>query len=104
MANPTKFTWTGPTTYVDGTPYGAADHGRYQLELNGGTALIEVPVAWNTNNTYELPIANLAGLKQGNNTARMRTVAANGQVSDWTNPVTFQYFSIPKAPTNLAAV
>jgi hypothetical protein len=103
VANPQNISWTGPTTYVDGLPYGEADHGGYELELNGSNA-VAVPTAWNTSNQYTLPILGLPGLKQGDNTVRMRTVAANGQVSDWTGPVTFPYLSVPKAPVNLAAV
>jgi len=92
--------WTGPTTYVDGTPYGQADHGGYELEINGSLS-VAVPVAWQQDNTYELPIAGLAGIKQGDNSVRMRTVAANGQVSEYTPSVTFRFVSVPSAPTAL---
>jgi hypothetical protein len=92
--------WTGPTKYVDGTPYGQADHGGYELEINGSLS-VAVPVAWQQDNTYELPVAGVAGIVQGDNTARMRTVAANGQVSDWTGSVTFRHASIPDAPSAL---
>jgi hypothetical protein len=103
MANPVLIEWTGPTTYTDGLPYGQADHGGYELELNGFPA-IAVPTSWNSDNKYTLPVIGLPNLKQGQNAIRMRTVAANGQVSDYTGVVTFPYLSIPKAPTNLAAV
>jgi hypothetical protein len=103
MANPQTIDWIGPDTYEDGTPYGQADHGGYELELNG-LAAIAVPVAWNVSNAYSLPIAGLPNLRQGNNAIRMRTVAANGQVSDYTGVVTFPYLSIPKAPTALTVV
>lgn len=101
MANPANITWTGPTTYTDGLPYGQADHGGYELEVNG-TPGVAVPVAWNTNNTYTYPVAGLPNLKQGTNSLRMRTVAANGQVSAYTGAVTFPYLSVPKVPTALA--
>jgi hypothetical protein len=97
MAKPVELYWTGPTQYVDGTPYGQADHGGYDVQLNG-VGVISVPVAWNVDLQYTLPVEGLPGLKQGDNTASVRTVAANGQVSDWTPPVTFQYASVPKAP------
>jgi len=103
MANPKNIEWTGPTTYTDGRPYGQADHGGYELEING-LAAIAVPTAWNSANTYQLPVAGLPNIKQGNNAVRMRTVAANGQVSDYTGVVTFQYLSVPNAPVDLAAV
>lgn len=102
MANPQNITWTGPTTYVDGRPYGQSDHGGYELEINGFPA-IAVPTAWSASNAYTLPIAGLPNIKQGDNAIRMRTVAANGQASDYTNVVTFRYLSIPLAPTALAA-
>ena len=103
MANPVNIRWTGPTTYTDGRPYGQVDHGGYELELNGLPA-IAVPTAWNVANSYSIPAAGLPNLTQGNNAVRMRTVAANGQVSDWTNPVTFLYLSIPNPPTLVEAV
>jgi hypothetical protein len=84
-------------------PYGAADHGGYELELNGSSA-IAVPTAWNESNQYSLPIAGLPNLKQGTNALRMRTVAANGQVSEWTGTVTFLYVSTPKAPESVRTV
>lgn len=99
----TVLEWTGPTTYEDGTPYGQADHGGYELELNGELA-IAVPVAWNVDSKYSLDLAGVAGVRQGDNTARMRTVAANGQVSEWTGSVTFRYLSTPLAPQNLRVV
>lgn len=95
--------WTGPTTYTDGLPYGEADHGGYEIEING-LAGVAVPVAWNVANQYTFPLADLPNLKQGNNAVRMRTVAANGQVSDWTGTVTFPFLSTPQAPTGLMVV
>ena len=102
MANPINMEWTGPTEYVDGKPYGQADHGGYDVEVNGAVAF-SVPVAWNAANVYTFPIVNLPGLKQGSNTVRLRTVAANGAVSEFTPPVNFTYASVPRAPTSLAA-
>lgn len=103
MANPQNLTWVGPTQYTDGLPYGQVDHGGYEVEVNG-SGLFAVPVGWNVANTYEFPVRDLPGLKQGTNSVRMRTVAANGQVSDWTGVVTFPYVSVPLPPQSLAAV
>ena len=103
MANPSTITWTGPTKYTDGLPYGQADHGGYEIEING-LAGVAVPVAWNSQNVYQFPTADLPNIKQGTNALRMRTVAANGQVSDWTGVVTFPYLSTPEAPTNISVV
>lgn len=99
MANPTTLSWKGPTTYTDGKPYGQADHGGYDIELNG-QVLLSIPFAWNTANTYSFPVADLP-VKQGTNAVRLRTVASNGQVSVWTAPVSFPYASIPSEPTAL---
>ena len=92
--------WTGPTTYTNGLPYGQADHGGYEIEVNGQSA-VAIPVAWNVNNQYSFPTEDLPHLRQGANALRMRTVAANGQVSEWTSPVNFPFLSTPEAPTNV---
>lgn len=94
--------WTGTTQYTDGKPYTQADHGGYEVEVNGVTG-IAVPVAWETNNLYTFPIKDLPNIRQGANTVRMRTVAANGTMSEYTPLVTFTYLSVPQVPTNLAA-
>ena len=99
----TTLRWTGPTAYTDGRPYGQADHGGYDIEING-TLSVSIPFGWNAENVYSVQLADLSGVNQGDNTARVRTVAANGQVSEWTPSVTFQFLSIPQAPTALAAV
>ena len=103
MANPQKLLWTAPTQYTDGTPFGQADHGGYEVEVNG-TSQFAIPVAWHQDGVYEYPITELPGRVQGTNSARMRTVAANGEVSDWTGVITFPYLSRPLPPTSLAAV
>jgi hypothetical protein len=94
--------WTAPQTYTDGRPYGEADHGGYEVEVNASEGLFAVPVSWNVGGLYSYPIADLPGLKQGANAIRMRTVAANGEVSVWTDSVSFEYRSVPRPPTNLA--
>lgn len=98
----TNLTWTGTSQYTDGTPYTQADHGGYEIELNGVVG-IAVPVAWSTDNQYTFPLKDLPGVRQGANTVRMRTVAANGTASEYTPLVPFTYLSVPQVPTNLAA-
>lgn len=95
-----KLQWTGPSTYVDGLPYGEADHGGYEIEVNGEAA-VAIPLGWDADNHYEFPIADLPHIKQGDNAARMRTVAANGEVSDWTPVVMFSFRSKPRASADL---
>jgi hypothetical protein len=100
MANPKALSWVGATSYVDGTPFGQADLAGYEVEVNALDAF-SIPVAWNVENIYSFPVIDLPNLKQGSNVVRMRTAATNGQVSDWTGPVTFQFVSTPEAPTNV---
>lgn len=92
--------WTGPTQYTDGRPFGQADHGGYEIEVNGLPA-VAIPTAWNVSNEYSFPTQDLPNLRQGDNTVRMRTVAASGQVSDWSNSATFPFLSTPEAPSNV---
>lgn len=95
-------TWVGTTQFTNGAPYTQADHGGYEIELNGVVG-IAVPVAWEVDNTYTFPIKDLPGVVQGQNTVRMRTVAANGTPSEYTPLVSFTYLPVPQAPTSLAA-
>lgn len=101
MANPKNLSWTAPTQYTDGKPFGQADHGGYEVEVNGQSQFA-IPLAWDVDGAYSWPVVDLPGLAQGANSVRMRTVAANGQVSDWTPAVTFEYLSVPFPPTGLA--
>lgn len=103
MANPQNLLWLGTTEYVDGTPFGQQDLAGYEVEVNGEAAFA-IPVAWSVDNTYSFPVIDLPNRRQGSNVVRMRTAATNGQVSDWTDPVTFQYASTPKAPTDVRVV
>lgn len=102
MSNPEKLLWTAPATYTDGKPFGQADHGGYEVEVNG-TPAFAIPLGWDADGQYEFPVVDLPFLAQGANKVRMRTVAANGEVSDWTGYVSFVYKSRPLPPTNLAA-
>lgn len=96
-----NISWTGPTKFTDGKPYGKNEHGGYEIEVNGQPA-VAIPLGWETDNTYAFPLKDLPNVKQGDNTARMRTVAANGQVSEWTGAVNFPYASTPFPPAALA--
>lgn len=101
MANPRLLKWKAPDRYTDGQPFGQADHGGYEVEVNGQSQFA-IPLAWDADGFYEWPIVDLPGLAQGANKVRMRTVAASGTVSEWTQPVSFTYLSVPLPPTNLA--
>lgn len=93
--------WTGTTTYTDGSTFGSADFAGYELSIDGKPAVV-LPVAWQTSNQYSFDMAAL-GLSYGSHSATLRTVAVNGQRSDPAGPVTFLVVDNrkPAAPTNL---
>lgn len=104
--NPKKVFWTPPTTYVDGSPFGAADFAGYEwgYRVTGsGTEYnltVAVPVSFDIT---ELDLSSL-GLPQNQALDLvMRTVAANGEFSDWTNPLPVKFDTRkPTPPTALA--
>jgi hypothetical protein len=96
-----KATWTAPTTYVDGTPFGRPDLAGFELQLDDQPA-VSVPFAWNDAGVYSFELGQLE-LEVGEvYRARMLTVAANGRKSDWTAPVEFTYARSPRAPFGLS--
>lgn len=106
MANPTVLRWVGPTTYTDGSPFGEQDLAGYEVEVNDSGA-VALPVQFNPDNQYELELASLAlvqaedGAKRSF-TVRLRVVATNGSVSDWSNSQTFELdLRVPNPPTGL---
>lgn len=96
-----KLTWTGATTYVDGSPFGAADYAGYELSIDNQPA-VALPVSFQTSNQYEFEL-DLLNLSYGSHSATLRTVAVNGQRSDPSGAVTFLVADTrrPAAPTNL---
>lgn len=100
MANPQNLLWTGTTQYEDGSPYTEANHGGYEVEVNGQAAF-SVPIGWHVDNLYSFPIRDIPGKRQGTNIIRMQTVSSNGTPSGWTAPVSFEYELSPQMPTNI---
>lgn len=95
-------TWTGTTQNTDGSPFDQAQWAGYELELDGGTNAVAIPVTWATDNKYSFDISALQPA-EGNHTFRIRTVAKNGSVSAWSNSASGVYKKVPNAPTALAA-
>lgn len=104
MANPTKLSWTGPTKNTDGSDFTADQYAGFELEINGEGA-VTVPAAWSTDSRYEMPLSDLQAVQAtGDYSLRMRTVAKNGNVSEWSAPAAFSMdFRVPAAPTGLQA-
>ena len=96
-----KLTWTGATSYTDGSPFGAADFAGYELSVDNQPS-VALPVSFQTSNEYEFDL-DLLSLSYGSHSATLRTVAVNGQRSDPSGAVTFLVADErrPSAPTNL---
>lgn len=105
MSNPSILSWKGPTTYVDGTAYREADHGGFEIQVDKdgvpGIGAVAVPVGWSTSGDYSFPLATIVD-GSGSYVVRLRTVAKNGNVSNWSTPVTFEVNDrVPNPPTSL---
>jgi hypothetical protein len=104
--NPQKVFWTAPTKYVDGTDFGTADFAGYEWGYKqtgaGGEYNLTVAVSVSFDIT-ELDLSSLALPQLQDLDLVMRTVAKNGQVSDWTNPLPIRFDERkPNPPTALA--
>jgi hypothetical protein len=106
MSNPTKFSWTDPTTNVDGTPITAGEITGYtlgirQTTLSGsaaGTYPIQVPVAGATA-ASELISQISPALTPGGYAAAIQTVGPVN--SAWSAEATFTIAPpVPNSPTN----
>ena len=104
--NPKELQWTPPTKYVDGTDFGAADFAGYEwgYKETGSSSdyslTVAVPVSFDIT-TLDLTVLELPQNKPID--VVMRTVAKNGQVSDWTNPLPIRFDERkPNPPTALA--
>ena len=105
--NPTEITWTDTSQYVDGTPFGPADLRGYELGVKENLETDYVPL-------LVLPVAYGVGVspipdavKDRKNVLQylgLRTVATNGESSEWTGPVPVQFVSVPLAPTAFSAI
>lgn len=96
MVAPTRLLWTAPDVNTDGSPFTREQYGGFEIEVDDQPA-VAVPNAWDDDRMYEMDLA-LLQLPQGQHKARMRTVAANGLVSDWSNSVEFDTRVAPMPP------
>lgn len=107
MANPTVLRWSGPTTYTNGQAFTQADYAGFEVQVNGEGA-VALPVQWAPSNEYQLELADLAAVEAQAGEIRtfavaLRTVASNGQTSDWSAPLSFSLdLRVPNPPTSLA--
>jgi hypothetical protein len=98
----TTLTWVNPTTRLDGTPYnGASENAGYEISIDDQPA-VSVPLQWGT--SFELnSLALYSELKHGTHKVELIAVDKGGRRSPESAPTTFQTYSPPSAPTNLAA-
>lgn len=83
--NPTTIRWTAPTAYADGSAFGSADFAGYEfgfrpLGATSFTPTVSVPVSF-AQTSLDLSALALPQLVEIE--LAMRTVAANGQASDF---------------------
>jgi hypothetical protein len=106
MSNPTKFSWTDPTTNVDGSAIAAGEITGYNLGIRqtsltgsvAGTYPIQVPVSGATA-ASELISQISPALTPGGYAAAIQTVGPVN--SAWSAEVTFTIAPpVPNSPTN----
>lgn len=103
--NPTRMMWADPTTYTDGSAFGAADFQAYELGVGDGTgavtALLALPVAFGVG---ESPIPDAVRDNVGPvQWIHLRTLDNYGGVSAWSNGVDVRFTSAPFPPSGLEA-
>jgi hypothetical protein len=98
-----KFMWRQEKKFVDGSDFTAEHFGGFTFEIDGKPA-VSVPVGWDEDGLYELPIADIVTPLYGEHTARMNVVTKAGVPSDWTPLLTFMVVDDrkPSAPFSLA--
>ena len=105
MTSPTTFTWTDPTTNVDGSPIAAGEITGYEIGVRPSTGTVgtyptRTPVTGGA--TVSEAFSAIAGTLQPGSYAA--AVCALGAVnSAWSNEVTFTIAApppTPSAPTN----
>lgn len=104
--NPQKIFWTPPTKYTDGTDFGAADFAGYEWGYRTAGSgsdyqlTVAVPVSFDIT---ELDLSSLDLPRLQDLDLVMRTVAKNGEFSDWTNPLPIRFDNRkPNPPAALA--
>lgn len=102
MINPKTISFTHTAAFTDGSAFTAADFAGYELSLNDQPA-VSLPIAWASAGLATFDLKSLA-LPTGAYSARVRTVAKNGAMSDYSNAALFAVdVRVPKAVSDLAA-
>jgi len=103
MANPKHLRWAHDGKNTDGSAFGSAEFGGWEIEVNGEPNF-SVPAGWETDGQYEVELASIDAFQaSGTYTVRMRVVGKNGIASVWSNPTTFVIdVREPTAPFGLA--
>ena len=104
MSNPTKFTWTDPTTNVDGSAIAAGEITGYTIGVRSTTAAgsvagtYPITVTAPPSVTSDLLSAITPALPAGSYAAAIQAVTANS-VSAWSAEATFTIAEVPNPPT-----
>ena len=104
--NPLELLWTDPTTFEDGSPFGASDFKAYELGSSTQASGPPVPVLVLPTNlgVGKSPIPDSVKAVKGTSYLYLRTLDNYGQISAWTNPLEVRFTGRPLAPSGLAAV
>ena len=105
--NPTKVSFTHPTQFIDGTPFGAEDYAGTEFAFREAGAVnwtptVAIPVSFGSG-SGEVPLSALDLPELVILEMAARTVAANGQISAWSAPSeTFTFDQrVPSSPVLL---
>jgi len=104
--NPKQIEWTDPTTYEDGTPFGASEFKAYELgaaqEAEGDvTPLLVLPTAYGVG-ASPIPDA-VVDVKDRVQWIALRTIAKTDEVSEWSGRLPVIYTRVPLAPSAFSA-
>lgn len=94
--------WNQANTYTNGAPFGVAEFGGYELQINGQPA-VSIPVGYDADGEYEFLFDSL-GRPPGRYTIALRVVDKAGTASEFSEAVVFDFAVAPSRPTNLSVV
>jgi hypothetical protein len=100
--SPLNIAWQHDGKFDDGSNFGPAEYAGTEISVNG-QAFASIPVAFAPDGLYGLPISAL-GLGNGTHVVTLRVVAANGNKSPASAPLSFAIDNrTPTAPFGLTA-
>lgn len=105
--NPKDLKWTDPTTYEDGSPFGAEQFKAYGVGVGPSDTgpfdeVFVLPTAYGVG---ESPIPDI--VKQNKDAIQylaLRTIAKNDETSVWTGGVPVQFVDVPLAPSAFSVI